>query len=340
MRVYLQDTIRFLSLMTGRKFRNLIKLRTSYHLSKITGRPLHWGMPAIIEIEPTTSCNLRCPQCISGLRDFTRPTGMLTSTLFERTIDELSQDLTWLVLYFQGEPFLNKNFLDYVRYASAQNIYVATSSNGHYFTEEVSKQTVQSGLSRLIISIDGITQESYSKYRIGGKLSEVMEGTKRLMEWKKKLKSTTPHVVWQFIVFKHNEHELPFVKKLAKDLGVDELAIKTAQVYGYETDTDFIPSQSELSRYEMGTDGKFHIKNSFENHCWRMWRGSVITWDGRVVPCCFDKDAKFVLGNVAEQSFASVWNDDKAKKFRASVLNQRNKIEMCTNCTEGTKVWG
>src|SRR6478735_3774572 len=101
MKISLYDAVHFLSLLTGRKIRNLIKLRISYHLSKILGKPVHWGMPMTVEIEPTTSCNLRCPQCISGLRDFTRPTGMLQTSLFEKMIDELYRDMVWLVLYFQ-----------------------------------------------------------------------------------------------------------------------------------------------------------------------------------------------------------------------------------------------
>ncbi len=340
MKISLSDAIHFLSLLSGKKILNLTKLRLSYHLSKLIGRPVHWGMPMSIEIEPTTSCNLRCPQCISGLRDFTRETGMLQPSLFEKMIDELYPDLLFLVLYFQGEPFLNKKFLDYVRYASNKNIYVVTSSNGHYFTDDIAKETVQSGLSRLTVSVDGASQDTYSKYRIGGKLDEVIAGTKRVLEWKKKLKSSTPHVILQFIVFKHNEHELPLIQKLADEIGVDELAIKTAQVYGYENDEDFIPDNTELSRYEKGADGRYAIRNKLENHCWKMWRSSVITWDGWVVPCCFDKDATHKLGNVTEQNFKSVWNARQSQDFRSAVLKHRSQITMCTNCTEGTKVWG
>ena len=340
MKISLYDAIHFLSLLTGRKIRNLIKLRVSYLLSKMFGKPVHWGMPMTVEIEPTTSCNLRCPQCISGLRDFTRPTGMLQTSLFEKMIDELHQEMIWLVLYFQGEPFLNKKFLEYVQYASSKNIYTATSSNGHYFTDAVAKQTVESGLSRLIISIDGTSQETYSKYRIGGNLEEVIAGTKRILHWKKELNSSTPHVILQFIVFKHNEQELPIIKKMANEIGVDELAIKTAQVYGYETDQDFIPENKDLSRYEKQSNGKYVIKNNLENHCWKMWSSSVITWDGSVIPCCFDKDAKYKLGDVTEQTFTSVWNAKTSKDFRAAILKGRDQIEMCTNCTEGTKVWG
>ncbi len=333
------DGLNLLSKLNGKRIGNFVKLLGSYYLSKLLKKPLHHGMPIVLEVEPTTSCNLRCPQCPSGLRSFTRNTGMLDFPLFKSIIDEVYQDLVWLVLYFQGEPFLNKQFLEFVKYAASKNIYTATSSNAHYFTDDMAKQTVQSGLDRLIISIDGTTQESYSKYRVGGNLDKVIDGTKNILEWKQKLNSSTPHVIWQFIAFKHNEHEIETIKQLAKEMGVDELGIKTAQVYDYETDEDFIPTRSDLSRYEKGADGKFHIKNKFFNQCWKMWRSSVITWDGLVVPCCFDKDAQHQFGNIAQQSFTRVWQSPQYNQFRQAILKSRKEIDICTNCTEGTKVW-
>ena len=158
------------------------------------------------------------------------------------------------------EPFLNKNFLEFVKYAATKNVYTATSSNAHYFTDEMAKATVQSGLDRLIISIDGTSQDTYGKYRIGGKIEKVIEGTQNLLKWKKELGVKTPHIIWQFIAFKHNEHQIPEIKKLAKEIGVDELGIKTAQIYDYQTSDEFIPENEKLSRYSKTDDG-YKIKN-------------------------------------------------------------------------------
>jgi len=179
------DGINLFSKLNGRRLLNATKLLSSYYISKAFKKPIHWGMPLTMEIEPTTSCNLRCPQCPSGLREFTRNTGMLNLELYKKIIDEIHEDLIWLVLYFQGEPFLNTSFLEFVKYAAAKNIYTATSSNAHYFTSDMAKATVQSGLDRLIISIDGTTQDTYSKYRIGGNIEKVIEGTENLLKWKK-----------------------------------------------------------------------------------------------------------------------------------------------------------
>ncbi len=335
----LTDGINFLSKLNNKRIWNYVKLMASYYISKTTRKAFINAKPTSLEIEPTTSCNLRCPQCPSGLREFTRNTGMLDLPLYKKIIDETHQELVWLILYFQGEPFLNKQFLEFVKYAAQKNIYTATSSNAHYFTDEMAKATVESGLDRLIISIDGTTQDTYGKYRIGGNVDKVIEGTEKLLIWKKKLKSKTPHIIWQFIVFKHNEHQLPEIKKLAKQVGVNELGIKTAQIYDYQTSDNFIPENKDLSRYEKLPDGTFQIKNKLLNQCWRMWRGSVITWDGLVVPCCFDKDATHRFGDISSQSFHEVWHSDKYNNFRNAILKSRKEIDICTNCTEGTKVW-
>ncbi|MEI6508594.1 MAG: radical SAM/SPASM domain-containing protein [Bacteroidota bacterium] len=333
------DGINFLSKLNGKRILNAAKLLSSYYVSKVMKKPVHWGMPTIVEIEPTTSCNLRCPQCPSGLREFSRNTGMLDLPLYKKIIDEISPELVYVILYFQGEPFLNKSFLEFVKYAAQKNIYTATSSNAHYFTDEMAKATIESGLDRLIISIDGTSQETYSKYRVGGDIEKVIDGTKKLLKWKKELNRSTPHIIWQFIAFKHNEHQIPELKKLAKEIGVNELGIKTAQIYDYQTSDNFIPDNNNLSRYKKNADGTYQIKNKLLNHCWRMWRGSVITWDGLVVPCCFDKDATHRFGDVSKQTFSEVWRSEQYNRFRQAVLKSRKEIDICTNCSEGTKVW-
>jgi radical SAM protein with 4Fe4S-binding SPASM domain len=226
-----------------------------------------------------------------------------------------------------------------VQYASQKGIYTSTSTNAHYLKEDAAKQTVESGLDRLIISIDGTSQDTYESYRVGGDLSKVIEGTKNIIAWKKKLKSRTPHVVFQFLVVKPNEHQIPEVYKLAKELEVDEVKLKTAQIYDFENGSNLIPTQEKYSRYQQNADGKFRIKNALNNSCWKMWQSCVITWDGKVLPCCFDKDAQYVMGDLTKNSFEEIWKGEKYQHFRSTLFKSRSEIEMCKNCTEGTKVW-
>lgn len=339
MAFYLRNKLNLLSKLTPRRGINALKVYSSYYVSKWTGKARQWGMPISVSIEPTTSCNLRCPECPSGKREFTRPTGMLDEQFFEKTIDELSPHLLYLTFYFQGEPFLNREFLPMVHYASRKGIYTSTSTNAHYLDDSAARRTVESGLDQLIISIDGTTQETYSMYRIGGSLGRVIDGTKNIIRWKKELRSKTPHVVFQFLIVKPNEHQVSEVYRMAEELGVDEVRLKTAQVYDPHEDHPLIPENENYSRYEKQADGIYKIKNSLDNHCWRLWHASVITWDGIVVPCCFDKDATHRLGDLKKQSFRELWFDGPYARFRASVLRSRASNDICSNCTEGTKVW-
>ncbi len=324
--------------LTYKRVLNATKVISSYYVSKIIRKPVQWGQPIAFSVEPTTSCNLRCPQCPSGLRSFSRPTGMLLQPVFERIIDELHPTTGYITLYFQGEPYLNTKFLDMVEYANRHKIYTATSTNAHYLNKENSIKTIRSGLDRLIISIDGTTQDTYGKYRLGGKLDKVLEGTKNLVTAKKELKSSTPHIIWQFIVFKHNEHQLEEVKQLAKEYQVDELAIKSAQIYDYENGSELIPENEAFSRYQKD-DNDYKIKNKLLNHCWRLWHSCVITWDGKVVPCCFDKDGTYQLGNLSEKTFEEIWQSDNYNHFRSQILKGRQYIDICKNCSEGAAVW-
>ncbi len=334
------DLLNLFSKLTVRRAVNAAKVWSSYQLSRLLNKPIQWGYPISISFEPTTSCNLRCPECPSGLREFTRPTGMLQKSFFEQTIDDIHKDLLYLIFYFQGEPYLNPEFLPMVNYASQKKIYTATSTNAHYLTDEKAKQTVESGLDRLIISIDGTTQDVYQQYRVGGTLNKVMEGAKNIVKWKKELNSKTPLVVFQFLVVKPNEHQMDDVKQLAKEIGADDVWFKTAQIYDYEKDPNqLIPTLDKYSRYTKNADGSYSPKNKLQNHCWKLWHANVITWDGLVVPCCFDKDAMHQLGNLKMQSFKQVWNNDNYKQFRKELMTSRKNIDICSNCSEGLKVW-
>lgn len=133
------DTINLLRKATAGRALNAARVLSSYHYSRIVKRPNHWALPTSISIEPTTSCNLRCPECPSGLRSFTRPTGMLQAELFKKVIDELAPSLSYLTFYFQGEPYLHPHFLDLVKYASDKDIYTATSTNAHYLNDAAAK---------------------------------------------------------------------------------------------------------------------------------------------------------------------------------------------------------
>ena len=248
--------------------------------------------------------------------------------------------LMYLNFYFQGEPYLHKGLFDMIRYASSKGIYTSTSTNAHFLDDERARSTVESGLDRLIISIDGADQVTYGQYRIGGNLATVLSGTANLISWKKRLKRKTPYVVFQFLVVRPNENQIEQIRQLAARIGVDDLWFKTAQINDYEHDPhQLIPTVHQYSRYRKDKHGTTVPVNTMPNHCWKMWHSQVITWNGLVVPCCFDKDAKHIMGNLKEQSIQEIWDSNKYNEFRLELLRSRKNIDICSNCSEGVKVW-
>src|SRR3982751_3359632 len=127
----LADSFNFLSKLNPKKISNAAAVLSSFYIAKLSARPVQWGVPFNISMEPTTSCNLGCPECPSGLKAFTRPTGNMEYDFYKRMIDEVGQKLIYLYMYFQGEPYMNPHFLDLVRYASRKKIYTVTSTNAH-----------------------------------------------------------------------------------------------------------------------------------------------------------------------------------------------------------------
>lgn len=335
----LKDSIRILRHLSLQRVWNVFLLRLSFYLTRMTKKSFHFGLPASMSIEPTTACNLGCPECPSGLKQFTRPTGKLDLDLHKTLLSQIKSTVFYINYYFQGEPFLHPRFLELIKDAKRENIYTATSTNGHFIDFKKAKEIVASGLDRLIISVDGLTQETYEKYRRNGSLEKVLEASKYLVEAKRNAGSNTPHLIYQFLAVKHNEHEIPGVFNLASQYNIDEVRIKTAQLYDFKKGNPLMPENESYSRYRKQGDGTYKLRGNPGNHCWRMWSGSVSTWDGGIVPCCFDKDAKHILGNIQNSPFKEIWSASTYKAFRAAIIKNRQAVDICTNCSEGTKVW-
>jgi radical SAM protein with 4Fe4S-binding SPASM domain len=335
----LTDSFRILGTLSPARAWNLLRLKTSYYRSRITQKPFHAGNPYALSIEPTTACNLGCPACPSGLKEFTRPTGKLDLEKHESWLKQVSRHTFYVNYYFQGEPFLHPQFLELIRAAKKHRIYTATSTNAHFIDAKKAEEIVASGLDRLIISIDGLTQETYSSYRVHGQLNKVIEAARHLVAAKRKLDRPSPFLIFQFLVVKANEHEIGQLQALANEIGIDEVRFKSAQVYDYVNGNELIPDNEQYSRYVKRKDGTYRVKYKGGDHCWRMWSSAVLTWDGQVVPCCFDKDAHHTLGTLQNESFSSIWNNERYRSFRGQVLKDRSAIDICTNCSEGAKVW-
>ncbi len=327
------DILRSTSYVSFNRAGNLSKLYLSFWYSRMVRRPVHWGMPFAVSVEPGTACTLQCPECPTGAGVLNRPKGRLSLSWYEKLLAELSPQLTVLNLYLQGEPFLHPDFTKMVKMAANRNIYIITSTNGQHFNEQLATELVESGLSEIYFSLDGLTQQTYEKYRKGGDIEKVKDGIRALSRAREKLGKRNPRIVAQFIVFKHNEHEVAGFKKMAFDLGADKAEIKSAQFNEFSGDEVQPPKSNQFKRYNSA--GATGFKKHKYHHCWKSWMSAVFTWDGKVLPCCFDKDGDYELGNVTDDSFKAIWKGAKNSLFRGTILKSKDKISICSNCPEG-----
>ncbi len=328
----------FVKKLTFKKVVNAISVYVSYFLSVLFKIPLRSGYPPGISTEPVAKCNLHCPECPAGTGKLNRYDGNIDFELFKKVIDEFAPYLTSLMLYFQGEPFLNKDIFRLTEYASLnKNIYTVCSTNGHFLSEEFAEKIILSGLDKIIISLDGTNQETYEKYRKGGSFDTVVKGIENLVKMRKKMKSERPFIVIQFLVFKFNEHEINAIKQLRKKSGADKLELKSAQIYDFKNREDLIPGIKKYARYKKNKSGDYEIKSKLKNRCKRLWETCVITNNGDVLPCCFDKNADYVFGNMKTVTFKEINNNEKSVSFRKKLLKNRSEIDICRNCTEGLK---
>lgn len=317
------------------KFKKLMNLLMVYFSYLTSNKKLKFSKvlrPVFMSVEPADFCQLKCPECPVGQKAKNKGE-IIQNDLFYKVIDELKNELFHVIFYFQGEPLLNRNLHEMISYAHKANIFTSTSTNAQLLNSQRAEELVLAGLDKLIISIDGSTQEVYEKYRQGGSLEKAIQGVKFIVEWKKKLKSITPFVEIQFVVFKTNEHQLKEMKALAKCLKADRLVFKSAQLYNFENGNILLTSLDKYARYKQLYDGKYIIKNSLPNRCSRLWNGAVINTKGELLPCCFDKDASYAFGNLEDNSFIDVWHNSKASGFRTSIITNRKQHEMCRNCT-------
>lgn len=329
---------RYHRVLTPRRAANAARVVLSYLLSRLAGRDVRWGRPFVLMVEPTNICNLKCPLCPSGNGDMTRPKGKMDVDAFRRIFEQLADDLLLLMLWNQGEPFINRHLNDMVRLAKSRNVPTITSTNAHYIrTHQDAEDIVGSGLDEIIISLDGANAETYAKYRVGGSFDRVLEGIRHLTAAKRRLKADHPVVHLQFIIMKHNESEVEDIRRLAAKLDVDRLTLKTAQVYTQQEARDYLPSDESQSRYRYDTEA-LTTKAKVVNTCRHLWYSTVVNWDGSVSPCCFDKDLRYGLGNALNgRPFDDIWTGESYTSFRNAILKDRASVPMCRNCSEGLK---
>lgn len=315
--------------ISWRKIWNLCRLHKFYRKAKNGKLIGEVPPPSFASYEPTNICNLSCEMCPSGKGLLKRPRGTADMDLYRKFITENRETLIDIILHFQGEPLMYKQLGEMIAFARQNRIYTMFSTNGQLLAQNI--DIIRNARpDRIIVSLDGLSDETYTKYRVGGKVQNVLNGLEKLSQLPA---NERPFIELQFLVFSHNEHEIPDLQKLKKKYHIDKITLKSAQIYE-NSQVDFLPENKNFSRYEISENGNFRLKKEIKNQCKRLIFGTVVCFDGRVVPCCFDKDADHEFGSIANQSLHEIRNSKKYIDFVNKVFSNRNEISICNNCTE------
>lgn len=293
--------------------------------------------PINIMIEPTNYCNSRCPLCPTGAGILRRAKGFMAWDLFKRLIDEIKVHRSSITLWHYGEPFFHPNTFEFIKYAAENGLPIISSTNGYAFYKKDSiEKLFRSGLSNLIVSLDGASQKVNSQYRVGVDFDRIIDGLKYFTELKNNMPENAliPKLTVQMIAFKHNMSHLESVRNIAKQIGA-AFEVKTANlnmVPGINF-LSYLPDQDEYRRYEMNSGiNEWNHKGMFENKCSFVASGLAINWDGSVNPCCFDYQADYFLGNTNKQSILEIWHDKPLQYLRNEISNNRAGLPICAVC--------
>ncbi len=320
---------------------NALRCSLSYALSLFGG--VHVShFPTFVSVEPANFCQLRCPECPVGRAGgHPRRPAFLSDEVWQRVLREAAPYAHTIQFYFQGEPLLFPNLPRTISEAHALGLYTIVSTNAQALTPALADSLVESGLSRIIVSMDGLTDASYSAYRQGGSLSQTRNALRWLREAKQRHRSRIT-IELQCLRLRTNESEWAALRRTYRAMGADRLTLKTAQFYDYASGHPLMPTHPRHSRYVKGSDGLYRRREPrwrtlwrrvFRLYpCWRLWSGCVITTDGEVLPCCYDKDHRHSYGNLLQTSLSDCFRS-RSRSFRHAVLHAPESLPpMCQSC--------
>ena len=311
------------------KLINFIKAEIALH-DKRTSLP-SYPYEAILDLN--NYCNLKCPLCDTGMSLSKYPKGTMGLPLFSEICRQLSPYVFNISLYNYGEIFLVKQLEKYFRVARKNRIGLTLSSNlSMHLSDETIENLIKYKINTLIISCDGTTQEAYEKYRKKGDINVVFQNIKRISLFKKRLKSRFPTLVWQFLVMKHNKHEVEQAKSTYKKIGADRLEFGPITIpFGIRDDglvkTFFTEEQQQTRKSWYVLQSDMHVP------CWWLWRAIVVNWDGTVVPCCNLNCDDYGFGDFKTHSLNEIWNSKAYVSARKLSLGKSTQMDLiCKQC--------
>lgn len=298
------------------------------------------ALPHILHVGVTTHCNLRCPGCPTGTKALGRQRGHLDYDVYRRVIDELRSTLMFTLFWDWGEPFLHRRLADMVAHAKQSQIKAVISTSGTICnSEEQIERLVAVGPDVVIVCIDGATQESYAKYRVGGQLSEAMATLQRLEAARRRQGVLYPLIEFRSLATRYTEAEMPELLAMAEETGADVFSVKTLRPYdyrGHDIDRELAPVSNDLARYGYQGDGARGRENRTDATagpltCGKPLYAPTLNADGDVMFCSYARHEGEKFGNVTYGSFRKLWKSPQAAQKRWDYL-RHDGTEACQTC--------
>lgn len=276
-----------------------------------------------VNIEVSSKCNYRCVGCPNS--ELLRGNGDMESQLFFKIFEEIGNRVNQVMLWNYGEPLLHPEIDTLLEGIREYKCKKTMSTTGWKLSDFEDLSFMQS-LDEVIVSINGLTQDTYRTHQRGGKLAKVVRGVKKLSE---AIDRSKTRLIMQTLVTKDNIKQVDTTESFARDVGFSELVLKSFNVMDgkQETFDKFVPSGTTYSRY-MGATPANAPKPNVNPPCLR-WM--VINWDGSVNPCCWDYRGDHILGNVKDNGVYAVWDSVLAKEHRLRVRENRF-LSICIDC--------
>ena len=231
-----------------RPLRKRLKKYMNFVLSNLAHRQLFERVrtyPLKATIDISNVCNLRCPICQVGSKTLPHPRGLMTYEMFAQVLEEIGDYLFEIEFYRYGEPLTNRELPRMVALAREYGIRTKISTNLLLLTPAMARGLVDAGLDILVACADGADQEVYVQYRRRGNFDKFMALLHLLLDAKREMGRDKPRVLWQFLVFKHNEHQIDQARRMAEDLGI-EFIEAPAYYSGTADPEDWQPTRDRL----------------------------------------------------------------------------------------------
>lgn len=278
--------------------------------------------PTLISIEVTNKCNADCIMCPQG--SLTRPKGIMSNSMFKKIIDEMADNgCKAVALTGLGEPLLDKDLEDKIRYAKQRDIIsVQLFTNASLLNENRTEKIIKAGLDNIVISTDATDEETHEKIRRNLSFKTVERNIKNFIRIRNSLRVEKPKVKLNMTIFTENIHQRDNFHKKYKDY-VDGIRFSYARKWG----------NSELKSLDNDPVSNRYMVKTHIHPCPFLWLHFNIFWDGSVPLCCVDFDRSYPLGQINTMSIKEIWYGNNLKNMRAQHLSGKfNENKLCRDC--------